>query len=230
MTKKMNGIFITGTNTNVGKTQVATLLARALQKNNISVAPRKPVESGCIVDGNELIPQDAVALKNAAGYSGSLAQVCPFRFEPPISPVRAAHLANQALTTEKVAQACTANVNEEKEFLLVEGAGGFYSPLCEDGLNADLAQALKLPVILVAQDKLGCINDVLLSVQAIQSRELNLVAVILNQTATTDNPYMNNEEDLNNLINYPVFNIPYLQQNMPFSLPEKLLNIILDKI
>ncbi|MCW9006215.1 MAG: dethiobiotin synthase [Gammaproteobacteria bacterium] len=226
----MNGIFITGTNTNVGKTQVATLLARALQKNNISVAPRKPVESGCIVDGNELIPQDAVALKNAAGYSGSLAQVCPFRFEPPISPVRAAHLANQALTTEKVAQACTANVNEEKEFLLVEGAGGFYSPLCEDGLNADLAQALKLPVILVAQDKLGCINDVLLSVQAIQSRELNLVAVILNQTATTDNPYMNNEEDLNNLINYPVFNIPYLQQNMPFSLPEKLLNIILDKI
>ena len=226
----MKGIFVTGTNTNVGKTQVATLLARELQKHKISVVPRKPVESGCIVDGNELIPQDAIALKNAAGYSGSLAQVCPFRFEPPISPVRAAHLADQALTTEKVAQACFSNINEEKDFLLVEGAGGFYSPLCEDGLNADLAEALKLSVILVAEDRLGCINDVLLSVQAIQSRELNLVAIILNQTKVADhNPYMNNEDDLKDLINYPVFNIPYLQQNTSFSLPEKLLSIILDK-
>ena len=226
----MKGIFVTGTNTNVGKTQVATLLARELQKHKISVVPRKPVESGCIVDGNELIPQDAIALKNAAGYSGSLAQVCPFRFEPPISPVRAAHLADQALTTEKVAQACFSNINEEKDFLLVEGAGGFYSPLCEDGLNADLAEALKLSVILVAEDRLGCINDVLLSVQAIQSRELNLVAIILNQTKVADhNPYMNNEEDLKDLINYPVFNIPYLQQNTSFSLPEKLLSIILDQ-
>ena len=227
----MKGIFITGTGTDVGKTHVATLLARELQKQKIPVVPRKPVESGCTVDGNELIPQDAVALKNAAGYSGSLAQVCPFRFEPPISPVRAAHLADQALTTEKVAQACISNINEEKDFLLVEGAGGFYSPLCEDGLNADLAQALKLSVILVAQNKLGCINDVLLSMHAIQSRGLNLVAIILNQAETTDNnPYMNNEEDLKDLINYPIFNIPYLQQNSSFSLPEKLLSIILNKI
>ena len=227
----MNGIFITGTNTSVGKTHIATLLARALQKQNISVVPRKPVESGCLTENGELIPQDAVALKNAAGYSGSLAQVCPFRFEPPISPVRAAHLANQALTTEKVVQACLTNVNAEKDFLLVEGAGGFYSPLCEDGLNADLAEKLNLPVILVTQDKLGCINDVLLSVQAIQSRKLNLIMVVLNQIEEKDsNSEMNNEEDLKDFLDCPIFSIPHLQHKATFSLPDELLNIILDQI
>ena len=226
----MNGIFITGTNTSAGKTHVATLLARALQKQNISVVPRKPVESGCLTENGELIPQDAVALKNAAGYSGSLAQVCPFRFEPPISPVRAAHLANQALTTEKVVQACLANINEEKDFLLVEGAGGFYSPLCEDGLNADLAQSLGLPILLVAEDKLGCINDILLTTEAIKSRKLNLTAVILNQTTIADNnPHMNNEEDLNDLLDVPIFRIPFQNQNTQKILSEELISIILSQ-
>ena len=98
------GIFITGTDTNVGKTYIATLLARQLLKYDINVIPRKPIESGCKREGNELIPADAMALKNASGYSGSLAQVCPYRFEPPISPLRAAHLAHQALITSKVAE------------------------------------------------------------------------------------------------------------------------------
>ncbi|MDH5473401.1 MAG: dethiobiotin synthase [Gammaproteobacteria bacterium] len=224
----MKGIFITGTGTNVGKTHVATLIARELQQQGVQVIPRKPVESGCLTEGNELIPQDAMALKNAAGYSGSLAQVCPFRFEPPISPVRAAHLAHQALTTANVAQACTANINEDKDFLLVEGAGGFYSPLCEDGLNADLAQTLGLPVLLIAEDKLGSINDVLLTTEAIKSRQLNLLAVILNQTGTSDNnPLMNNQEDLNHLLDIPVFHIPFQKQHTQKILSHRLIDLIL---
>lgn len=223
----MKGLFITGTGTDVGKTHVATMLARELQKQKISVIPRKPVESGCLVDGNELIPQDAVALKNAAGYSGSLAQVCPFRFEPAISPVRAAHLANQALTTEKVAQACTHNINQEKDFLLVEGAGGFYSPLCEDGLNADLAQALELPVLLVAKDKLGCINDILLTVEAIQSRHLNLSCIILNQPEITEaSPQMDNEADLKDMLDIPVFYTPFHENKSHNSLSQEIIDFV----
>ncbi|TNF37112.1 MAG: dethiobiotin synthase, partial [Gammaproteobacteria bacterium] len=168
----MKGIFITGTDTGVGKTHTGVQIVRALAQRQIRVVPRKPVESGCVRDGDNLIPQDAQALKNAAGYQGSLASVCPFRFEPAISPLRAAHLAHQALATVKVTQACLNGVDTEKDFLLVEGAGGFYTPLCEDGLNADLAQALQLPVLLVAEDRLGCINQVLLNVQAIESRKL----------------------------------------------------------
>ena len=220
----MNGIFITGTDTNVGKTYIATLLARQLAQQNINVIPRKPVESGCIRDGNELIPADAMALKNAAGYSGSLAQVCPYRFEPPIAPHRAAHLAKQALSTANIVQTCTQGVNAEKDFLLVEGAGGFYSPLCEDGLNADLAQALNLPVILVAEDKIGCINHVLLNVQAIKTREINILAVILNQTEKPqDNPFMNNQEDLKNLLSCPIITHPYNSETLSSEVMDNLI-------
>lgn len=224
----MKGIFITGTSTDVGKTYVATLIARELQQQGISVVPRKPVESGCLTEGNELIPNDAVALKNAAGYSGSLAEVCPYRFEPPISPVRAAHLANQALTTQKVADACVANVNKENDFLLVEGAGGFYSPLCEDGLNADLAQALNLPVVLVVEDKLGCINDTLLTIEAIQSKGLDLSCIILNQSVLAEpNPDMDNEADLKELLDQPIFHIPFQHQNSQKRLSQEIIDFII---
>ncbi len=91
----MQGIFITGTGTEVGKTFVATDIASQLNQRNVTVIPKKPIESGCIREGDELIPQDALALKKAANYSGPLSDVCPYRFEPPISPVRAAHLANK---------------------------------------------------------------------------------------------------------------------------------------
>jgi len=208
---KIKGIFITGTDTGVGKTYIACAIAQQLQQKSVKVTPRKPVESGCQQDDKELIPSDAVALKKAANYSGSLAQVCPFRFAPAISPKRAAQLANQALSTHKVAQACMQNV-EEDEFLLVEGAGGFYSPLCEDGLNADLAVALELPIVLVAEDKLGCINHVLLSVQAIETRGLILSAVILNQTQENNIELMDNFNELSDLLDCPLLTTVFNQQ------------------
>ena len=148
----MQGVFITGTSTDVGKTFIATRIAKQLHQQNINVIPRKPIESGCLRRGEELIPQDAEALKIAANYQGELSEICPYRFEPPISPVRAAHLANKILTTEQLVQICLSG--SENGFVLVEGAGGFYSPLAENGLNADLAVALQLPVLLVADDRL----------------------------------------------------------------------------
>lgn len=223
----MHGIFVTGTNTGVGKTHISTAIARTLQAQGVRVVPRKPVESGCRLEGSELIPADAAALKNAAGYAGSLAQVCPYRFEPPISPLRAAHLANQALTTRNIAQACLANVDQDTEFLLVEGAGGFYSPLCEDGLNADLAQALGLPVLLVATDELGCINQVLLNVQAIESRDLTLLAVVLNNPSPHEGaPDMDNLDDLSTILDYPVISYHHTSPNSLNQLPEALIELI----
>jgi len=216
----MKGIFITGTDTGVGKTYIACAIAHQLQQAGIKVAPRKPVESGCLLEGTELIPADALALQHAANYSGSLAQVCPFRFAPAISPKRAAQLANQALSTAKVAQACTLNI-QDNEFLLVEGAGGFYSPLCEDGLNADLAVALALPVVLIAEDKLGCINHVLLSVQAIEARGLTLSAVILNQAQQADTELMDNFNELSDLLNSSLFTTDFQSQPMTNNIIEQ---------
>ncbi len=207
----MQGLFITGTNTGVGKTSVGANIARQLADRNITVIPRKPIESGCIKENGELIPQDALVLHRAAQYVGDLSEVCPFRFEPPVSPLRAAHLANKILTTEQLAAICFSG--SEKGFLLVEGAGGFYSPLAENGLNADLAVALQLPVLLVINNQLGALSQALLHAEAIQMRGLQLAAIILNtiannETAMIDN-YMNNAADLREYLHCPLYTIAY---------------------
>jgi len=221
----MQGVFITGTSTEVGKTFVGVALARALSQRNIRVIPRKPIESGCTKRNGELIPQDAVALKDAAEYPGLLSDVCPYRFEPPISPVRAAHLANKILTTEQLVNICLQG--SEDGFVLVEGAGGFYSPLAENGLNADLAVALQLPVLLVADDKLGTLSQVLLNVEAIQMRGLPLAGVVLNAMNEHKNDYMDNTADLREYISCPVYSNPYIkegQAQLSGTLIESLIN------
>ncbi|MCK4704269.1 MAG: dethiobiotin synthase [Gammaproteobacteria bacterium] len=207
----MRGIFVTGTDTDVGKTFVATLLAKQLTANGLSVIPRKPIESGCQRINDELLPADASALKSAAAYAGDLADVCPYRFEPALSPVRAASMDKQKITIEQLSDAC--KHTSEAGFLLVEGAGGFYSPLAEDGLNADLAEALQLPVLLVANDKLGCINQILLTVEAISNRGLKLAAVALNNKQAEKDLDMNNAEDLREHIDTPIYTIAYAQSN-----------------
>jgi len=199
----MHGVFITGTSTGIGKTHIGVLLARQLHQQNIRVIPRKPIESGCTIVGDELIPADATLLKEASAYEGTLSEVCPYRFEPPISPARAAHLADKVLTTDQLAAICLNG--SEDGFVLVEGAGGFYSPLSENGLNADLAVALNLPVLLVTNDTLGCLNQVLLNVEAIEVRGLHLAAVVLNSLAENDHHLMDNAADLRTRLKVPVF-------------------------
>ena len=219
----MHGVFITGTSTDVGKTHIAVLLARQLTEQGVTVIPRKPIETGCIRQGDELIPHDAAALKAAASYEGSLSEICPYRFEPPVSPVRAAHLANKVLTTEQLAKICMHG--SEDGFVIVEGAGGFYSPLAENGLNADLVIALQIPVILVASDVLGCLSQVLLHVEAIRIRGLQLVGVVLNTLEETHSKHMDNAADLRDSIDCPVYTQPFDRENG--ELPQKLIDQLL---
>ncbi|UCB55283.1 MAG: dethiobiotin synthase [Thiotrichales bacterium] len=198
----MQGVFITGTDTGVGKTHVGVLLAKALSRKNINVIPRKPVESGCKKIGSKLVPGDALALKQASGYKGELEEVCRYRFAPAVSPVRAAHLSNTQLTTDQLVKACR---HQEQGFSLVEGAGGFYSPLSEDGLNADLAEALQLPVLLVAKDILGALNHVLLNTEALHKRGLGLAGIVLNNLDNNRDRHMDNVADLSERLDCAVF-------------------------
>lgn len=220
----MQGVFITGTNTDVGKTYIAATLARQLTAQDIRVIPRKPIESGCLRQGDELIPHDATLLKEAAAYDGPLSEVCPYRFEPPISPVRAAHLANKVLTTEQLVKICLEG--SEKGFVIVEGAGGFYSPLAEDGLNADLAMALQLPVVLVASDIIGCINQVLLNAEAIKIRGLRLAGVVLNSVEAKHDDNMDNAADLRESLDCPIYTQAFdTGSDLPQALIDKLLSL-----
>jgi len=216
----MQGVFITGTDTGVGKTQIGVLLAKALTGKNIRVIPRKPIESGCKIIGSALIPADALALKQAARYDGELRKVCPYRFAAPVSPVRAAHLSNVQLTNEQLVKAC--RDDDEEGFTLVEGAGGLYSPLSEDGLNADLAMALKLPVLLVAEDKLGVLNHVLLNIEALDMYGLSLVGIVLNNMNNSRDRHMDNAADLRARLGCAVF-----KQNYCSSISDELVSRVI---
>jgi len=220
----MQGVFITGTSTDVGKTFIAVEIARQLSQRHIMVIPRKPVESGCIRQGDKLMPRDATVLRAAANYQGPLSEVCPYRFEPPISPVRAAHLAGKTLSTEQLVKVCLDG--SEDGFLLVEGAGGFYSPLTENGLNADLAAALQLPVLLVADDRLGVINQVLLNAEAIKLRGLRLAGVVLNLLSDDKNDAMDNAADLRERLDCPVYSSPHVMQGNA-QLPAALIDTLM---
>ena len=123
---------------------------------------------------------------------------------------------NKILTTEQLVSTCLQG--SEKGFLLVEGAGGFYSPLAENGLNADLAVGLQLPVLLVADDRLGVLNQVLLNAEAIKLRGLQLAAVVLNQLDDDRNEHMDNAADLREQLDCPVFTSAYMKDgNAEFS-------------
>jgi len=196
-------LFVTGTDTGVGKTQITAAMARLLSERNLIVRPRKPVESGCRREGDRIVPDDARTLQAAARSDEPLERICPYSFEPALSPECAAALTGMHLSLDDVRAACLEGV-AEADFLLVEGAGGFYSPLASGVLNADLAAALSMPVLLVAADRLGCIGHTLLTVEAIKRRGLTLAGVVLNRVENHGDPRMNNAADLSRWLGEPV--------------------------
>ncbi|CAA6818104.1 MAG: Dethiobiotin synthetase (EC [uncultured Thiotrichaceae bacterium] len=200
------GLFMTGTDTDVGKTWVGVKLLEAFHQAGVRTAPRKPVESGWPQPPESTATTDAQQLLNACHDNNqTLDQVCPNRFREPLSPPRAAQLEGVQLSIQTLAQQCRQQV-PENTLLYVEGAGGFYSPLADDGLNADLATALKLPLILVSPDRVGCINHILLNVEAIQTRQLTLAGIILNPMPQLNTPAtMDNLTDLRTILDIPVF-------------------------
>ena len=226
----MKTLFITGIDTGIGKTYVGRILVKALIKAGHSCVPRKPVESGCDIIDGELMPEDALKYFHATNGKIPLEEICPYRYEPPISPERAIRLADDIVTVKDLVTSCTPT--NKPNYLFVEGAGGFYSPLCTDGLNADLAQNLKAGVILVVKDRLGCINQTLLNIEAIQNRKLQLLAIILNQTREHEESSMDNLDDLRMRLSIPVIAIPNIVDadqgmlNMQYNSIDELLKII----
>ncbi len=201
----MKGIFITGTDTDVGKTYVTSLLARQLKEAGYGVSARKPVASGCSHGCT-----DAEILAQATGEDCHV--VCPYRFAPAISPERAIRLAGQHISLTD----CLRASSNSAAFTLVEGAGGWLSPLCSDGDNADLAHALAQPVLLVASNRLGCINQTRLTLQAIQQRGLTCIAIVLNDPQ--HHADAENLIDLQARVNVQVFPLGFQASQLPTEL------------
>ena len=207
----MKGLFVTGTDTNVGKTWVGSQLIAELIKQKVKVRPRKPIESGW-PSTEDISDTDAWKLAHAKGQKDNLDLVCANRFSAALSPDRAAMLEGETISLEKLKQDCLKELNDS-DFLYVEGAGGLYSPIATDGLNADLAVSLQLPILLVVEDRLGCINQTLLNVEAITKQKLNLVAIALNQSSKeTDDQAMDNLADIKQRVDCEVIAFRFNQK------------------
>ena len=209
-TRAARGLFVTATDTGAGKTTLLCRLIPELEKAGLELRIRKPVESGCRLKNGHLVPSDAMALAHAPSKPLPVEQVCAYRLRHACSPARAAQLENVELTVGKLAAVCVADSPPEDCSLLVEGAGGLCSPIARDGLNADLARALGLPLLVVVEDRLGCINHALLTLEAATHRRLDVAAVVVNQAAPPGDADTDNYGELKVLTDAPVFTTPYV--------------------
>ena len=180
-------MFITGTDTEVGKTYVATHIVKDLVAAGHRVGVYKPAASECVSDGRQLASEDAVALWEAAGHPLTLEAVCPQRFQAPLAPHLAARNEGRELDTELMRSGISA-WTDECDIVIVEGAGGLMSPISDDEYFADVAYDLGYPTIVVAPNSIGVINQSLsaLITAACFRDGIPIAGVILNDARMFD--------------------------------------------
>ncbi|HXG83106.1 MAG TPA: dethiobiotin synthase [Pyrinomonadaceae bacterium] len=174
----MHGIFVTGTDTNVGKTVVSAVLTAALREKK-NVFYWKPVQTGIEAD------DDTRTVRQLAACADEEILDKGFRLEKPLSPHISARLAKVEISIEKILNFLPDEKDEK--FWIVEGAGGALVPLNENELMIDLMKALDLPVVVVARSGLGTINHTLLTVEALRNRDLKISGVVMNGEPNAEN-------------------------------------------
>lgn len=170
----MRGVFVTGTDTDVGKTFVSCALARGLREAGIDVGVMKPAETGVPTEG----PLDARALIAAAGVEDPIELVCPLQFEMPAAPQASALVEGRTARLEPILSAFD-TLASRHELVLAEGAGGLLVPFDDKTTMADLAIRLDLPLLIVARASLGTINHTLLTLEACAARDLDVLGVVI---------------------------------------------------
>jgi dethiobiotin synthetase len=173
--------FITGTDTNVGKTYITCSLLKCFEKQGYSTLGLKPLASGCNEVEGVLYNEDALLLQKASSISVDYSTINPFAFEDPIAPHLAAQKAGQKISVEIIQKNLLQTFETYPcDLTLIEGAGGWLLPLNEKETLADLALLLAIPVIMVVGMRLGCINHALLTCEAMKQQRIPLKGWIAN--------------------------------------------------
>lgn len=181
---KTPGVFVTGTDTGVGKTLVSVSFVKALVQHGLRVSVMKPIASGSEQTPAGLRNADALALAEASNVSVPYAAINPYCFEPAISPHIAAEEADITVDTGLIKDRFEA-LSSACDFALVEGAGGWYAPINAAQTMADLPRLLELPVLLVVGLRLGCLNHAHLTRQAIEASGAELAGWVANSIDPT---------------------------------------------
>jgi dethiobiotin synthetase len=214
--------FVVGTDTNVGKTYVASALLRHFVSSGKRALGMKPVASGCELSEygiwqGQLVNDDVVALYEAGNVPAALELINPYHFEPAIAPHIAAEKAGVGIDLDLIVRSYHA-LAEMAEVIVVEGAGGFFVPVNDQQTLADLAVKLNLPIILVVGMRLGCINHALLTVEAIKARGLKLAGWVANQVEPDMPMFAENLVSLQQRIESPCLSVVGWQGEAGFSL------------
>lgn len=180
MQRNKQAFFITGTDTDVGKTYIAEALVRYFVQQGKATIGMKPVSAGCTLVNDELLNDDVRALMAASNVHAPLQLINPFAFEPAIAPHIAAEQAGVVVSIAKIQQAFDA-LKSKADVVIVEGAGGFRVPINREQTMADLAVQLNLPIIMVVGVRLGCINHALMTAGSIRAAGLHLAGWVANR-------------------------------------------------
>ncbi|MBT3504804.1 MAG: dethiobiotin synthase [Piscirickettsiaceae bacterium] len=175
----MTDLFVTGTDTDVGKTRISVALISLLAEVGHQVAGMKPIASGCEVTAQGLRNHDAVQLSQQATIKLPYDLINPYAFEPAIAPHIAAEQVGVQIKIDVIQQHFE-QIKQQADSVVVEGAGGWLVPINQTLMLADIAVRLDLPVVLVVGIRLGCINHALLTVESIKQRGLSLYGWVAN--------------------------------------------------
>lgn len=179
------GIFVTGTDTGVGKTVVTGFMLAALRRAGVDAVPMKPVHTGCPRGTTGLLAPDPAFACRLAGLTPSLEEdglICPYRFAAPCSPHLAAQLEGRRIALDAILE-CFRSMATRHDLIVVEGAGGLLVPLNREESMLDLMVRLALPVVVVSRPGLGTINHTLLTLRELQRTPLPVLGVVFNHTS-----------------------------------------------
>lgn len=208
--------FITGTDTEVGKTTIAAGLLAAANRRGLSTAAIKPIASGCERTPEGLRNADALLLQRAMSLPLSYEEINPIALEPAIAPHLAAEQAGVRVNATQLAGICRGVLMQRADLTLIEGAGGWRVPLNQRELLSQLPKELQLPVILVVGMRLGCINHALLTAEAIARDGLQLAGWVANSCGA-EMPYLEeNAAAIKGYLRAPCLGeVPHLAQATP---------------
>ncbi len=213
-TPRIKGLFITGTDTEIGKTFITSLLTIGLRSRKVNVCPVKPIGAGGVLIDDKIVSEDALIYQRLTHVDEPVSKLNPLCLKRPASPHYAAELESRPISIHKTITAVE-ELGHKYEYVIVEGIGGWLVPIRYDYSVADFAKDLDLPVVIVSANRLGTLNHTLLTIESIRVHGLEPAGVIVT------NPSQGAETDLreNNITtmewigNVKILgNVPYIQK------------------
>ncbi|MCF6433905.1 dethiobiotin synthase [Pseudoalteromonas sp. MMG022] len=209
----MSAFFITGTDTEVGKTHITALLLKFLAQHKRQAIGFKPIAAGAEEAFGQLVNDDALTLMESANVHGKYEQINPICLAPPIAPHIAAQQAGIEITLDELSHHYHELAKLGAEFTLVEGAGGWALPINDSQYLCDWVQKEQLPVILVVGMKLGCLNHAILTTHALKAQGVKCVGWVANQVDPNMANFDENLESLRKRIDAPLLAVaPYSEE------------------